>query len=376
MEHVRREQGVAHLAADAARIFSEEEVQLECEGKYDFEKIEQYIDDEFYLDLPHRRITNWSLLVPTKHNPLSDADQSQRGNLSSDMLSFQNCSFLSESRCVGLPESDEFLPPMENTNGQKPESREHDYYQHAVLVGWLLPSPNFPEEPKLKVAISGLQYVALDPTRELRGFWVASCDTPHAACYWLQEPSPGQEPFMMKRRGQLGVLSNLLDSVRDFDDWATRDPVTLHNELGAKLGSEPFSLELLRAFALPIKHHLQQLCKHSFNSQTKFFRHLGRFSKTVSENQLARLCLQAESRSKQHPWGGPLSPSRTGSTLQNNGLLQQSIQRDCKPSIARKRQVDEEPDWDLITRESKLLRKTVQYAASRQPRNRRLNPLF
>ena len=381
-------------------------IKLELEGKYDQEKFhEGYLDDEFDQNYRYRYITQWSLRVPAHMVPSSfvstredeTIDQSSGdapGTSSADpersKPNVASCSGpLGSYRCVPLPESDEFptilnlSPPSEHDTTTVDRSSERDYYKHAILEGYLLPNAYHPHLPRVHVVISSLRNVCLDPTRSNgRGFWIASTPSPHASYYWLQEPSPQQQPLLLKRRAELGVFSNLLDCGRRIRDWQEKSPAQVHEEYTQQFGSEPFSLELLRAFSVPIRRHLLQVVSPV---RSPFFQDLLGNVPLLPDEDMTRLCLEAEARSEQHPWGGRLNAipgQRDPGPCELEKKLQQDLRNDTRapgpskrlagsPTVnSLKRPLPQESNVDWVALGAKLLRRTQQYADSRQPRSR------
>ena len=346
-------------------------------------------------------------------------------------------------QCVPLPDSDEFLayvttsPDQDdddddednnNNNNDNPmvddEEPNYYYYQHAILEGYLIPNPNFADLPNLHVVISSLRNVCLDPTKNRgRGYWIASNHSPHASYYWLQQPSSNQEPFMLERRAQLGVFSNVLDCGRKVKDWFEKSPIMVHQEFINKFGYEPYSMDLMRANTQHLKRHWLQVVSPI---KSPFFRHLSKGNKKSNplpdHQEVVRLCMEAEKRSQQYSWGGPLmndddnnnkkngdTPSSStveveatkkkrkndSRTRQQRSIpqLQVAIQQDqqrllrkTKVSAAkrrRRRHAQEEGeddddenidtvDWSLIESGAKMLRRTNQYQTLRKPSLRRI----
>ncbi|KAL7559940.1 hypothetical protein ACA910_008262 [Epithemia clementina (nom. ined.)] len=384
------------------RFYSEDEVQLEWEGKYDQEKFHQgFLDDECDHDFAFRYITQWSLKVPSKYLPTATIPSSSTRNNSRQKKQQEKQRDLSSSStttttrstttttipgysCIALPETDEFLPTVtpitlddDNDGDDNGDGEESECFQHAILEGYLLPNPNFANLPRLPVVISSLRNVCLDPTRDPgRGYWIATTISPHASYYWLQDPSPEQELFLLERRAQLGVVSNLLDCGRQIVDWSDKSPTMLHKTFQERFDHEPFSLDLMRAFAQPLRRLLLQVVSPD---RTPFYKHLGKSNRLdLSKEDLLRLSLEAEERSQQHPWGGPLAP--VDEIKAHGNVLRTAIQQDLpkhffeadnKLVAGSKRPVVDDFDWTLIVSEAEMLKRTEQYQATRKPRVRR-----
>ena len=311
-------------------------------------KVDHFLDDQFTGDIPHRYITDWSLRV--QKNRFTNRPQHESQNFDTNSIATDG------SICISLPESDEFFQPTEHIQF-KESDQEPDYYQYAFLSGWLLPGPEFTALPKIKVEIHRLKFVCMDPTKgKGRGYWIASIESPHTAYYWLQKPAPEMETFMLRRRAQLGIISNLLDCGHP-KVWADQDPASLHASVFSRTQREPFSLELIRAFGPSMQRHFLQIFSPTISPRSPFVAGMMKMKKVVGTHRTERFCEASEARSQQHSWGGPLENQVEESDSIVTHAMQESVEK-----IGRKRRRGKNEEAIFLSSEMLPLREAVEDA--------------